>query len=261
MNDMIYTELINGMTWSYSRIKCFDDCRYRFFLKYIKHEEEIPQFYSSYGSFMHKLIELYYKGQLNKEQMKIRFLTDFQKEVQGERPQAGIVKKYIESGINYLESFKEFPFNMVSVEEKVEFDIDGIPFVGFIDYIGEKDGEYHIVDNKSRDLKPRSNRQKPTKKDEELDKMLVQLYLYAAAVKQKYGKFPKTLRFNCFRTGVFIQEPFDEEKYEEAIEWAKQSIEDIKSDSDFYPWIEYFGCRYICDVRDECIYWQEGAGR
>ena len=147
--------------------------------------------------------------------------------------------------------------NRGSVEERMEFDIDGIPFVGYIDFLGELDGEYYIIDNKSRALKPRSGRAVPTKKDIELDEMLVQLYIYAAAVKQKYGKFPKALCFNCFRNGVFIEEPFVLDKYYKVISWVKENIEIIKQESDFSPWLDYFACTYICGYSDDCCYWQE----
>lgn len=259
MSDMIYTELINGMTWSYSRIKCFKECRYRWFLKYISHIKESPMFYSSYGKFMHKLIERYYKGELTKNEMKNEFLLNYKTEVRGLRPRASTVQKFIDASIGYLDSFEPFPYKTVSVEEKMEFNIDGIPFIGFIDYLGEKDGEYYIIDNKSRALKPRSKRAKPTRKDKELDEMLVQLYLYAAAVKQKYGKFPKALCFNCFRNGVFIEEPFVMEKYQQAIQWAKDSIQEIKDCPRFSPWKNYFACNYICGVNNDCLYWLEGG--
>ena len=130
--------------------------------------------------------------------------------------------------------------------------------MGFIDYLGEMDGEYYIVDNKSRDLKPRSKRKTPTVKDKELDEMLIQLYLYAGAVKQKYGKFPKSLCFNCFKTGVFIEEPFEYKKYLAAENWALESINYIENCSDFYPWIDFFPCRYICGVNNECCYYEGG---
>lgn len=128
--------------------------------------------------------------------------------------------------------------------------------MGYIDYLGEKDGELYVVDNKSRDLKPRSKRAKPTLKDAELDDMLRQLYIYSGAVKQEYGRFPKKLCFNCFKAGTFIEEPFSETAYQEAIDWAQKSIEEIKDADDFNPYVEYFGCRYICGVSDECCYWQ-----
>lgn len=254
MGDEIYRPLIEDIVWSYSNLETFDDCRYRWFLKYISKLKSEDKFYASYGLFMHTLLEKFYRGEMSKDDMLTTFLTDFSKEVKGTRPKASIVQKYIQCGIAYLESFEPFRFEMVSVEEKIYFEIDGIPFVCRIDYIGKEDGEYVVVDNKSRDLKPRSNRKKPTVKDKELDSMLRQLYLYAAAVKQKYGKFPKSLCFNCFKNGVFIEEPFNEEKYNEAIEWAKETVKKIMETDEFYPNREYFSCKYICGMSSQCCY-------
>lgn len=249
--------LTDDIEWSHSRVSCFEDCKYRFFLKYICEEEEEPRFYASYGKFMHKLIERYYKGELKKQDMKMAFLQDFSKEVEGPRPSDAIVAKYIEKGINYLDSFQDFPYEMVAVEEIIHFKIDGLKFVGIIDYLGKTDDGYIIIDNKSRELKPRSNRKTPTKKDEELDEMLQQLYLYAAAVKYKYGEFPKKLCFNCFKNGVFIEEDFDPVKYEETVNVIKKQIYAILSSNteDFRPYIDYFGCKYICGFSEDCCYW------
>lgn len=69
MGNMCYKPLIDDMTWSYSRIEAFNDCPYRFFLRYIKRHKETDKFYASFGSFMHKLLEQYYKGELKQEDM------------------------------------------------------------------------------------------------------------------------------------------------------------------------------------------------
>lgn len=256
MGEISYRPLIEDMVWSYSRIKCFHDCPYKWFLKYIKKIPEQPQFYASYGSFMHRLIEQYYKGELTKEQMQLKFLFDFSKEVEGERPQESTVKNYIRCGNRYLSEFEPFPYRMLGVEKRVAFSLAGKPFIGYIDFLGEKNGDLYVVDNKSRTLKPRSHREKPTVKDKALDEMLVQLYLYAGAVKEEYGGFPKSLCFNCFREGVFIEEPFDQNAYNSAVSWAKESIENISDSEEFPPKIEYFACKYICGVNNECCYWQ-----
>lgn len=208
---------------------------------------------------MHKLIEEFYRGKLTKEEMLTKFLFDFQTEVKGERPKESTVSKYIQCGVEYLRGFSPFSYKMIDVEKKVEFEIGGKKFIGFIDYLGEKDGEYYIVDNKSRELKPRSKRAKPTVKDQELDEMLKQLYLYAAAVKQEYGKFPKALCFNCFKNGVFIEEPFSEKVFSETIEWFLKTIDNIADENDFLPYLDYFSCKNICGVKDECCYYELGV--
>lgn len=211
-------------------------------------------FYASYGSFIHKLIENYYRGIISKDEMPLIFLRDFSKEVRGERPASSTVDKYIRNGCEYLNEFKPFRFRMIDVEKKVNFKIGKYPFVGFIDYLGADGDDLVIVDNKSRDLKPRSGRKNPTQKDIELDTMLRQLYIYSSAVKQEYGKFPSLLCFNCFRSGVFIEEPFRKEEYDKAMEWSEKEIGYIADTDEFYPRIDFFSCRYICGVRDECCY-------
>ena len=62
MGEISYAPLIEDMVWSYSRIKAFDDCPYRWYLKYIRHLHGKDMFFSDYGSFVHKLIELYFLG-------------------------------------------------------------------------------------------------------------------------------------------------------------------------------------------------------
>lgn len=252
MGNICYKPLIEDMVWSYSRADTFEDCPHRWFLRYIKGHKDIDMFYASYGKFMHKLIEQYYRGEITKEQMLRRYYADFRTEVVGYRPKESIVKSYIDGGADYLRSFSEFPFNMVDVERYVEFSIDGIPFVGYIDYVGEKDGEFYIVDNKSRNMKPRSKRKKPTKNDAEIDKMLRQLYIYSVAIEQTYGKLPKALCLNCFRSGTFIEEPFDNDAFENAKQWAVGVVRKAEQEQDFNPVMNMFGCFWICGVHNHC---------
>lgn len=255
MGDMIYRPLIEGMKWSYSRVHGFDQCRYAWFLKYI-HKSTIQEcFYTSYGTYMHRLIEWYHRGLFTASELLSIFINDFSSSVEGIRPADGIVRKYIRAGIKYFKMLKPYPFKVIAVEDKIDFKIDGIPMTAVVDVIGQdEDGGLIIVDNKSRDLKPRSNRDRPTVNDKTLDEMLRQLYIYAAAAKCKYGRYPKLLCFNCFRSGTFIEEPFREDKYEETIQWLKDWIEEIKNEEDFPPSPEYFFCKFLCDVSQDCIY-------
>lgn len=253
MGEVNYQPLIDDMVWSFSRVKAYDECPYRWFLRYIDRNHEKDRFYSSYGSFMHRIIERYYTGELSKEQLLSEYLVNFRKEVKGLRPKESTFMKFFNGGMEYLKSFEPFPYKMVSVEKEVNFQIEGIPFTGFIDYLGtDDDDEFVIVDNKSRDMKPRSTRAKPTRKDEELDEMLKQLYVYSAAVEQEYGKLPKWLCFNCFRTGVFIKEPFSMKAYEEAKAWVVSKIKEIREDEEFLPNSDGFSCFWLCGVSDQC---------
>ena len=114
MGDEIYRPLIEDIVWSYSNIETFNDCRYRWFLKYISRYKSADKFYASYGLFMHNLLEKYYRGEMSKDDMLKTFLRDFSKEVKGRRPKASIVKKYIDAGAEYLKNFVPFDKFLIS---------------------------------------------------------------------------------------------------------------------------------------------------
>ena len=204
MGEINYAPLIDDMVWSYSRIKAFVDCPYRFYLKYIRHIHGKEMFFASYGTFMHKLIETYFKEGKSPRQLTDIYLRDFKKEVVGRAPNKTVFGNYFTGGLEYLRGIHPFPYRPAAIEKKVDFKVNGIPFIGYIDFLGELDGSLYVVDNKSRVLKPRSKREKPTKTDEELDAYLRQLYLYSAAVEEEYGVRPHKLCFNCFRTDKLL---------------------------------------------------------
>lgn len=254
MSDLSYAPLIREMTWSYSRIKTFETCPHAWFLTYIKNYSQKDRFFTSYGSFMHSLLEAYFSGKLSRGETLTRFLTGFRENVRGERPSAELAARYVVEGSSYLSGLQKPDGEICAVEEAVSFDIGGRPFVGVIDLRLRENGSLVVIDHKSRDLKPRSGRTKPTVSDRELDDRLRQLYLYAAAVQQKYGELPSELRFNCFRTGAVIRERFERTAFDEAQAWALRMIGEIENEEDFEPKQEYYYCRWICPVADHCDY-------
>lgn len=261
MSEAIYRPVIQDMTWSYSRISSFEDCPYRWYLKYLRGLRGGRRFFSDYGSFMHKTIEKYLTGSLPKSELVPYYLTNFAQEVRPPAPSYAVFCSYFEQGLQYLRREELLPYREpLVVEQKFSFDIDGLQLVGIVDLLA-RDGALVLVDNKSRALKPRSGKSKPTKADEELDAYLRQLYLYSVPIKHRFGEYPARLEFNCFRTGQLISEPFDPEKLEEAKRWALDRIQTITDNEDWSPNIEFFKCRYICELSDECEFFQLNARR
>lgn len=256
MGEVNYAPIIQDMTWSYSRIKSFYDCPYRWYLQYIRKLKAKDMFFASYGSFMHKLIEMYLKGEKTPKQLCDIYLQKFKEEVVGRAPNQKVFANYFKSGLQYLKNLQPFPYNVIAVEKRVDFNLDGIPFVGYIDLLGEKDGNLYVVDNKSRTLKPRSKRKKPTKSDEELDNYLRQLYLYSVAVEQEYEKLPMVLCFNCFRTPIYIEELFNKQAYADSKQWLSDKVGEITRETDFKPDAEFFKCKHLCEMNDYCEYYR-----
>lgn len=247
------------MTWSYSRVSSFADCRYKWFLTYLyrdengNHLKRKSGFFAEFGSYMHLILQLCFTGVLAKKDLSTFYLTHFKDNVRSKAPNQKIYQNYFEQGFRYLELFSFPKRTILGVEEKSDFVFAGKPFTGFIDVVSD-DGRLIITDHKSRTLKARSKRSMPTKADEELDKFLRQLYVYSAAVKDKYGKFPDLLEFNCFRSQQVIQEPFDLQKYYEVETWAADEIETITVNEDWTGEPEYWRCNFLCDVCKECEY-------
>lgn len=231
-------------------------CPYAFLLNYIKPHPHRRQFFSDYGSFVHEIIAKYLTGELQRGELAAEYMSEFLNQVKGVAPNPKIFKSYFEQGYNYLTSI-DFPYkNPLAVETKYEFYIDGKPFVGIVDCVAEDDGELVILDNKSRALSHRSKRAKPTQADNELDHYLRQLYLYSIPIREQYGKYPERLEFNCFRVGKHISEKFKPERFEEVKQWALNLISQIEDNDDWRPHVEFWQCRYICDLGDSCEYYQ-----
>ena len=89
----------------------------------------------------------------------------------------------------------------------------------------------------------------------ELAEYSKQLYIYALAIKNKYGKFPKKLMFNMFRKGNWITVDFDMEKYEETLKWVDDIVNEIETCMNFEPnGLGSFYCFNFCPYRYKCEY-------
>ena len=254
---MNYSLIISDedFVWSYSRIKSFEDCPYGWLLKYIKRLKGKEQFFSQYGSFNHLIHELYYSGDLTESETADYYLFNFTDFVTAKAPSLKIYEKYFKAGANYWKNFSDRRDDVVGVEEEVEFTLDGKKFTGFVDLVRQND-KLSIVDHKSRDLKPRSGKSKPTASDKELDAYFRQLYLYSVPIAEKFSQNIEELSFNCFKENLIIKELFDEHKFEEAKQWALDNIQKITNNEEWKPKLDWFKCKYICDMSDECEYFE-----
>ena len=249
------------MTWSYSRITTFEDCPYKWFLTYIHGgiEKKTP-FFAEYGSFMHTILQMYFSGDLRRKELSTFYVMNFKQNIRSSAPNQKIYRSYFEQGFQYLDSISFPRRSILGVEKRVNFKFAGRPFTGFIDVVSD-DGSLIITDHKSRTLKPRSGRKKPTKTDLELDDYFRQLYVYSAAIREQFGKYPDFLEFNCFRSQTLIREPFEQKQFERVESWASQQIDKIVSNDYWGANPDYWRCNYLCDICADCEYWQSPTKR
>lgn len=254
---MKYDFIIDDFVWSYSRLQQFEQCPYAFFLKYIHGiPESMDMFFSGYGSLVHRILQQYLEGTLQKEDLEMEFITRYSP-IAERAPSERIGETYLEQGAEF---FSELPLparKTLAVEKRLTFQFAGKPFVGIVDWLNEdEDGRLYITDHKTHVLKPRSGRKKPTKGDQELDSYLRQLYMYAEAVHQELDRYPDFLEFNVVRTGQFITEPFEPGRLADVEKWSAEMIAKITDTENWPPKDDYWLCRNICGMGTECSYYR-----
>lgn len=159
----------------------------------------------------------------------------------------GMAGQYYDEGLQYFQSFDGFGDDkeILSVEDKFELDIRGNRFVGIADLVlqDKKTGDIIVIDHKSKSMNSMKKAQYENTR---------QLYTYAAYVKERFGEFPTLLRFNMFRYGENIDEPFAMERYEETMDWIERTIAEIKSEKEWKVSSSGYFCRFICSTRLHC---------
>ena len=182
------------------------------------------------------------------------YINEYCNQVVGKPQKMTTAVNYFNQGFEAVLNLKPAPYEILGVEKEVHWKLGGRDYVGYIDLLLRSEDGIIIVDHKNRDLKPRSTRAKPTKTDEELSQYLRQLYMYSTPVYEEYGIYPISLQFNVYRTGVQIKERFDMREYEKTLQWAINKSSEIEHNDNWSPTVDFFRCRYLCDVRDTCEY-------
>lgn len=243
--------ILDGIRWSYSSVNSYHQCPYQFKLSYIDALPRVDNAFSDWGSFMHYLLEQYFKGELEFFELSQVYEQNYTNRVKCAFPPnryVNLSESYYNKGKEYLDNF-DGDFNdceVLAVEQNVELDIKGRPFVGVIDLIVRgSDGLLRIIDHKSK------SKMKNKKEESEY---LRQLYLYSLWTKQTYGEYPVQLIFNMFRAGNKIIHNFVEEELNVAVEWFSSTIDSIYEDVDFKAKPDNFFCNQLCGVRHHCSY-------
>lgn len=262
----MYNDILDQIVWSFSSVNSFNVCPKNFYMRRIEKTSTKNNAFAQWGSFMHSLLEAYFKGEADFFDLPFMYMDDYENHITEKFPPNKYVdlsESYYDAGLNYLNNFEglDSRYDVVSVEQKCLMDVGEYKFIGFIDLVlrDKSDGRLMIWDHKSKS--------KFTSK-RELSEYLRQLYLYAAYVKEQYGEYPKTLSFNMFRAGQIIDTDFKLDDCNAAIDWFISSIDKIYSTTSFTDKItmayyekmkdiedfkcDDFFCNNLCDTREHC---------
>lgn len=249
--------ILNTMQWSYSRLTAYNQCAYSFFLRYVQCNEGDENFFSQYGSFVHKILEKYEKGELSLFELCDYYEENYRENVPCPAPPnnyVDVVQSYYDKGLDFLENIdlNLESFEILGVEKKVEFTVGKYKMVGFIDLLlkDKKTGEITVLDHKSGSLKIKKNGDISKSDEEHFKSFKRQLYLYSVAVINEYGVKPKYLKWNLFKDKSYITIDFDDKEFEEAKQWVLDTIHTIEKDTQWLPNPDYYFCHNLCDMRN-----------
>lgn len=256
-------QIINQSIWSYSRVSCFGNCKYEYYLNYIINDDEQylseGNYYADVGIFVHEILAMVFSGELKAEDA-LQYWIDHYDSCVLYKAKKSTMDKTFNAIADYFASFDiEWlnDYDVLGVELEKHFVIDNYKFRGFIDLLlkDKRDGRIVVLDHKSSEypFKKNGGVKKNSKQSFEFYKR--QMYLYCHAVYQTYGEFPKEITWNHFKAGgEFATIPFVKSEYDEAIKWFKDTIQTIELEKEFEPNPNFFYCHNLCNFRAACEY-------
>ena len=225
-NDFI----LDGMRWSFSSVNTYNTCPQAFKLGYLDALPRVDNAFSDWGTFMHSIMEAYFKHKIEFFEMSQMYVDGYKDNVICEFPPnkfCNLSERYYTAGKEYLDKFEGLfeGCEILGVEQKVRLNIDGRPFVGVIDLLVKAPTGVWVVDHKSKSA---------FKSKRELAEYARQLYLYALYVYEKYGVWPEKLVFHMVRAGgELVEVPFVEADALAAKQWFLDTIDAIYADEKF----------------------------
>lgn len=257
--------VLDTMLWSFSRLNAFYHCKYEWLTHYYleNREDEIDSAFGQFGGFCHKILEKFIKGELDIFDISEYYEENYSDYVTVDFPKNNYVdlnQQYYEAGKEYFDNIDLGleDYEVLGVEKEYRFKIDDThEMQGFIDLLlrNKETGEITILDHKSSKLKFKKDGTISKTDADHYQEFKRQLYLYAIPVIEEYGHVDY-LEWNMFRAGVRHKIPFVQEEFEEAKQWAQDTLKLIYDEEEWLPVdaTNNYYCNTLCSSRDTCKY-------
>lgn len=255
MEELDYGFIVDQMVWSFTRITSFEQCPYEWKLRYIDAEPGETSFFGQFGTFMHKILERYEKGDLSLFDLSSYYENHFDEEITLPAPAnqySDIRYSYYQKGLDYLDNIDLIldDYDILGVEKEVRFKVGPHEMIGYIDLLLRErtSGEIIILDHKSATLKFKKNGEISKTSLPHFEEFKKQLYLYSIPILTEYGHVDY-LEWNMFKDRGHIKVPWLPAEYETTKEWAIAAIDQILTEKDFPAKPDSYYCWNLCSQR------------
>lgn len=253
--------------WSHSRLASFVDqekeedmqkgyddeaCNLCWFKCYRERNRGTSNGFADLGLAYHKTVEDFFKDEIFEFELNDTFLNYYNhSEYQLPSFEYGSLEKFylpkIEAHFDNFDLHKRY--EIISVEEKLEYDLDGETVVTIPDIVAIE------IPTKLKVIIDHKSSKKYTK--QKAKRKLRQLYMNCQGIKEKYGFLPDKLIFNHFRVNEFVQFDFIKKDYQNVIDWQKKKIDAINRETEFVPYCLKYGSdkfypNQLCNHRFDC---------
>lgn len=261
-----YKKQIDEMEFSFSRCNSFEGCKYEWYLNYLLKDENGKRvynneqnFYAAFGSFCHAILERIFTEEMNVDNSVDYYKVNFDEEVQCYDVPESTREKYFYLGLDYFATLDLTwldEYEVLGVEKKCEFTINGRRFIGYIDLLlrHKKSKEIIVIDHKSSEYPLGKKGQVLKKKLLDYERYKIQLYMYCEQVFKEYGVYPSKIVWNYFKEKKWLELPFIYAEFKDAKEWATKIIDSMYLEENFVPSMDYFYCNNLCGFRNSCDY-------
>ena len=261
MNDF-ETMILNNLKFSYSSANTFLTCALSFKNSYITIEDRMGNAFSDFGSFCHKILEKYLKGELEIWDLEDYYRNHYRENMKSSFPvyPSNMAEKYFQDGLTFFENFEfdKSEWDILGIEEKLETAFKDIKLVIVPDLVvkNKKSDIVYLYDYKT------SNMIKNGKVDKtKLEDYKKQMYLYVYFLWYIKQIEVSKIRIIAIRNNQTIEFDYDPVAGNEVLEWFMNTIEKIKMETEWKGNTKnkYF-CIELCSSRFSCPF-VNGTGK
>jgi hypothetical protein len=250
-----YDFILESMRYSNSSLESSEHCKHGFLLQYVLSKEGISSFFGDFGTYIHDVLEKYFKRELAEFELPKYYEEHYREKVTAQLPPypPNMGETYYNDGLNFFLNidFDLDKYDIVSIEEYMYFEYNEKNLVIKPDIIlRDKDtGEYILLDIKTHKLKGNKTDNKT------IEGYMRQAQLYTYGIWQVKGIQISKIMIWYVRNQQITETAVDSLKIMETMDWVDNAVKEIKQEEKWEANLSKsndYWCSHICSMSLVC---------